>query len=92
MTGPNGNPATCNPLTTSGLRGHDLQRLRPAEPGTFHHRPQFADETQYTYDADGTMLTETEPSSTVGTYTYNGAGQGDPDLLHRRDADRELPV
>ena len=74
VTGPNGNPGTCDPVTTSGCADtnynvYDEQnrQLSTTDPS--------GNETQYTYDADGTMLTQTEPSSTEGTYTYNGAGQ-----------------
>ena len=50
-----------------------------------------SNETEYTYDADGTVLTETEPSSTGAPTPTTGRG-GDRDLLHRRDSDGELPV
>jgi RHS repeat-associated protein len=59
VTGPNGNPGTCNPVTTSGcadttynMFDQQNRELSTTDPSS--------DETQYTYDADG---------------TYNGAGQ-----------------
>jgi RHS repeat-associated protein len=73
VTGPNGNPGACDPLTTSGcadttynLYDEQQRQLSTTDPS--------GNETTYTSDADAATLTETLPSSTTGTYTYNGAG------------------
>ncbi|MGD0441859.1 MAG: beta-propeller fold lactonase family protein [Acidimicrobiales bacterium] len=73
VTGPNGNPNTCNPVTTSGCADttYNVYDEQNRELSTTN---PSGNETQYTYDPDGVQLTETQSSST-GTYTYNGAGQ-----------------
>jgi RHS repeat-associated protein len=74
VTGQNGNPATCNPLTNSScadttynVYDEQSRELITTDPSS--------NETAYTDDADAAMLTTTQQSGTAGTYTYNGAGE-----------------
>lgn len=74
VTGQNGNPATCNPLTTSGCADttynvYDQQNreLSSTDPS--------GNVTTWTYDADGNIVTKTVQSGTEATYTYDGAGR-----------------
>jgi RHS repeat-associated protein len=74
VTGQNGTPSNCNPVTTSGCADTTYNVYDEQDRQLSTTNPS-GDETQYTYDAGGAMLTETEPSSTEATYSYNGAGE-----------------
>src|SRR5208282_4775491 len=73
VTGPNGNPGTCNPVT-SGSCADTTYNVYDEQNRELSTTDPSGNATQYTYDANGTQLTKTLGSAT-GTYTYNGAGQ-----------------
>ncbi len=74
VTGQNGDPATCDPLTTSdcadttyNLYDQQNRELSTTDPSSH--------ETQYSYDADGSVVVTTAPDDNTATNTYNGAGE-----------------
>ena len=73
MTGPNGNPGTCNAVTTQNCADTTYNVFDEQNREVSTTDPS-GNQTQYTYDANGTELTKTLGGAT-GTYTHNGAGQ-----------------
>jgi RHS repeat-associated protein len=97
VTDQNGDPATCDPITTAGCTGTTYNVFDEQNRNLSTTDPS-GDETQYTYKPGGSLATETQPSSSDGTYTYNGAGQviqisysdGTPTVSYQYAADGQL--
>jgi RHS repeat-associated protein len=96
VTGPNGNPGTCNPVKASGC-ADTIYNVFDEQDRELSTTDPSGNETLYTYDPDGVQLTETVGSST-GSYTYNGAGQliqisytdGTPTVSYQYTADGQV--